>query len=477
MFNLLTRAYRLTKKRILNDYTTEFKAWKLEYKQSVQKHGREFWEIQTEVESNWIENYNQKLRLASSRRETKNREAVIKISKSTIELSKLKEERAKKIESNLKLKADNYANDLFRKKLLIDTMNFETTRWITLDNCKELITENVLIPNNLDNSQYYTKLREQSYIAGLGKIVGKNDYYNNRRETKLKNHFLSHYFVEVRSLIRHLSHSPIQTLFEDFEAAKSRLFDYPEKISTIKSKYQELALAWKNRENENMEIYISRTYKTLDLIIKLIQNWNEYINIAKMDDLEIDSIYCNLPDAKKIVQFTENESEDWTRDFQRANPETSESDEDLQLNKEDTDSGPTPPESIEIQSEDLISDFDMYQGENNSKKPDKNKTLDDIITQMLQEINSSKELFKDQEKFNKIDLKPSDNKIYSPIVSLQATLDKILKIEDDKLDLQYKWKKEQTIKMIEVLNNTKIDEAHMLLKVYLHHRYDPPVFE
>ena len=99
------------------------------------------------------------------------------------------------------------------------------------------------MPHNLKFSSYYVKLQRESEIAGLGKIVSKKDFYNNRKESNIKNYFLLEYFTDVKSLIRHLTYTPLQPLFEDFEAVKAKLFDYPDKIREIAKKYKEVAAA------------------------------------------------------------------------------------------------------------------------------------------------------------------------------------------------------------------------------------------
>ena len=226
MLKVLFRSHRLTKPRIINTYTGEIKQWKSDLKASIRQHGKDFWEIQTEVENEWIESYNHALRVQFHKKSARNRDGVIKIAQNTIALQHLREENAKKAESTLKRRADEFAETTLRKKLLIDTLNLESAKWITLENYQQAITENVLIPHSLDNSSYFVRLREISEIAGLGKIVSHRNLYNNRKESQLKNHILSIYFTELRSLIKTVSYSPLQSLLEDFEGIKAKLFAF-----------------------------------------------------------------------------------------------------------------------------------------------------------------------------------------------------------------------------------------------------------
>ena len=484
----------MAKKRIINDYTAEYKSWKSEFRAAVRKHGEEFWEIQTEVENDWIESYNKALLLKSEKKAVQYREAVIKIAKNTIDLQNKREENAKRLESNKRLKEQEYADEFFRKKLLMDTLNLESTRWITLENYSKLIKENLLLPHNLKFSSYYVKLQRESEIAGLGKIVSKKDFYNNRKESNIKNYFLLEYFTDVKSLIRHLTYTPLQPLFEDFEAVKAKLFDYPDKIREIAKKYKEVAAAWKNKEKINTEIYLIRLLAQLKLVSQLSIKWNEYIEIAKMDDVEIALLNSGLKSEEKFEDNSDVESDDWNDDFEAANPETSDAYEDVKINKDEFeealkfDDEENKNEEVEEQEEgeynakfdtdtEPATDFDMYKGEVTEAPIKNEKLIDNVIDELLKEMNKSEELFKSKETISSADIyEKAKQEDYSPIASLITIREKVESIDDKSLDLQNKARKYDILDLIEKLENTKVDEPHMLLKVYLHHRYEPPVF-
>ena len=524
MLGVLFRSHRLAKKRLSNAYTAEFAAWRLDYKASIQQHGKDFWDIQTDIENEWIEKYNAAVRRGADRKATKNREGVIRIAKHTIDLQYDREERARKVESNLRRKAEQYAKDLFKKKLLIDTMNLESSQWINIDNYKTAIAEHLLIPHNLDNSSYFVKLREESFVAGMGKMISKQDHYSNRKEAQFKNQMLSKYFTELKAAIKALTYSPLQPLFEDFEADKARLFDYPEKIRAISEKYQALAAAWKAKEKHSVDTYINRLHRQLQLTCKLAKNWNEYIRIAKLDDVEINLVRAALPNNIRMQEFR-TPNDDWAADLEAGNPETSDANEvtpqDPEIatkaqeeqglggeshgrgrgrgekgEKERGKEKEKEEEEEEVQGmseevdseaefvlkfkseEENASDFDMYKGEKEQTPEVNSKIIDNFMSEVLQEINSSREYFQSQESLSLEDIeRQSETKEYSPITALNSLKDRVEALQEKDLDLQTKWKQGEILKYIEHLNNTKIDEPHMLLKVFNHHRYDIPVFK
>ena len=119
----------------------------------------------------------------------------------------------------------------------------------------------------------------------------------------------------------------------------------------------------------------------------------------------------------------------------------------------------------------------MYKGEVTEAPIKNEKLIDNVIDELLKEMNKSEELFKSKETISSADIyEKAKQEDYSPIASLITIREKVESIDDKSLDLQNKARKYDILDLIEKLENTKVDEPHMLLKVYLHHRYEPPVF-
>lgn len=287
MFLGLLRNFRLVKKRSNIERINDYKKWRTDFEASRTQHRTDFWEIQTEVENDWINSYNRALIKKFNKRSTSNRDAVIRIANRTTELAQERLEKEKQRESARKQRAEENSKTTLRKQELIEIMNMESSKWITIDNYKEKITESLIIPENIDHSSYYAQLRESSYIAGLGKIVPEGEDFNNRQETELKNSMIVPIFANVRSAIKKLSYSPLQPLFEDFEAVKSRLYSYPSKIEEIAKVYKAIAQAWKDKEKKDVNVYLARLLEQVNLLTTLVTEWNQYITITKYDDQEL----------------------------------------------------------------------------------------------------------------------------------------------------------------------------------------------
>ncbi|OMJ72619.1 hypothetical protein SteCoe_28894 [Stentor coeruleus] len=499
MLRILFRSHRLTKKRILTSYQGEVRQWKADFKASIAKHREDFWEFQTGVENDWINSYNKALMKKYHKRSCSNREAVINISKNTTYLQKLREENAKKKESNLKALADKYADDFLRKKELIDVLNLESKDWINLNNYKEKITPKLILPDNLDTSSYYVRVRETALIAGFGKHHPNDNAYNNRQETMIKNSVLIPIFTELKVLIKKLTYTPIWKLYEDFEGVKGRLYDHPDKIKEIAKKYENLAQAWIDLEKNNLEIYLDRLYTRLQDLEKTCRLWNKYIGVAKMDDTEIRMVHSKISD-KEVITEVADENEPWEKDFEDQNPETSDAfTEDVHVEKEEFKEQlekeqfkeQLEKDDISIMSDEVMNfspgtesepatDFDMYSGKKVEIVNDEPslRSLENVMDDLIKNLNDSKELFQIQGDFDDNDLEDATNiDEFSPVFSIMGLKKKIENIDGEKLDPQTKSKKNEVLRIIDNLNHCKIDEPHMMIKVWKHHRYGPAVFK
>ena len=476
------------------------------------------------MENDWINSYNQALIKKFNKRSTSNRDAVIRIANRTVELAEERAEKQRQQESARRAKADEYSKTLLRKQELVQIMNIESEKWITLDNYKEKITESLIIPENLDHSSYYSQLRELSIIAGQGKIVPEGNDFNNKEETQYKNTLIVPIFANVRSAIKKLSYSPLQPLFEDFEAAKSRLYTYPEKITEITKVYQSIALSWKAKERKDPKIYLTRLLEQTNLLVSLITEWNHYINITKYDDQELRLAFSHLiHDEYKSGSLGNSDDEDeetlskadTKNDFEEANPETSDAlDMAMDNNKEqeipeeekfpdnEESSSSSSSEFLSSESElekkeenkeelrvntnkildqigqesDLFSDFDMYKGVMGDGKPEDLKFVERIVNEAVKEGNKvdDEELEYEEDKDKVIDL---DRYVFTPTFAVMETKMRVEAILEKDLDLEAKESKYLILQNLDKLLNVRIEEAHMLVKVYKYHRYDPPVFK
>jgi hypothetical protein len=324
-------------------------------------------------------------------------------------------------------------------------------------------------------------------IAGFGKHHPNDNAYNNRQETVIKNSVIIPVFTELKRYIKKLTYTPIWKLYEDFEGAKGRLYDHPDKIKEIAKKYEGLAQAWIDLEKNNLEIYFNRLYTRLELLEKVCRLWNKYISVTKMDDTEVRMTHNAVSDKEVIVEVAD-ENEAWDKDFEGQNPETSDAFiEEIQIEKEDFKEGLELADLTKMSNEVMsfniggdsepATDFDMYSGKQGFSEPNL-KSLEDVMNELVFSVNDSRDMFQKQGDFDDRDLEEAANiDEFSPLFSLMNLKKKIEAIPDKELDLQSKQKKGDVLNLIDRLNHCKIDEPHMMIKVWKHHRYGPAVFK
>jgi len=199
----------------------------------------------------------------------------------------------------------------------------DSKKWITKANLEETIRDQLIIPHNLDFSEYYTRIRQQAFETLSGISASKYDNYNNREETQRRNLLLHPYFSELKSCIRHLTRTPEYELYEDFVGLKSRLYNYPEAINLLRTKFIKLAEASKALDSNN-DVFLSRAHKQLGLLKKLLNHWENYISLAKLDEAQIMSITASLDGSNLDLESKLlDEDHDWDEDMKDPNPETS----------------------------------------------------------------------------------------------------------------------------------------------------------
>ena len=59
-------------------------------------------------------------------------------------------------------------------------LNKDSQHWITKQNFEEKVVEELFIPEAINYSDYYAKLRLKAFYADLGEIESKLDVFNNR---------------------------------------------------------------------------------------------------------------------------------------------------------------------------------------------------------------------------------------------------------------------------------------------------------
>lgn len=97
-----------------------------------------------------------------------------------------------------------------QRKLMLDAMQMQSTRsWPTMGNLDGKINVNSVVPNTIMNyAEYYTKLQRLAMYADQGDYKSMQKVLDNQAVLARKNMLLQPLFRDLKSQIRHMSHTP-----------------------------------------------------------------------------------------------------------------------------------------------------------------------------------------------------------------------------------------------------------------------------
>lgn len=500
MLTLLSRKFaaRLRKQRVLSPYQLELIQWRKVCRQTVNQYRTDFWQLQSRVENEWIETYNEKVARRANKFQQRRKESVINIATHTTQLQQNKQKQQQVRQANLYNSQLQTAEKLRQDTLLVQKMNADSKNWLTPGSLDEKLKDDLILPHSLEYTDYYRKLKEDAAVHRLGLPYGKKDLYNNRVETRYRNMLLHPHYVDMKSTIKKLTFTPAHDLEQDFEAAKKYLIDNPEGLRALREKYLVLWHAVKaiDKEPEN---FLMTTHKQLALLEKLVSSWDNYIKYAKMNDNMITLFIEDQLIKGGLIEHPadENVEEEWDDDMKGANIETSDYFEEEKVPKDDfleimrmkEEAKPTIDfSSVFAESDEKLppgSDIDMYTGENvatitmdtDAKIVEAALSIEQLLDNIEKEY-GDKDIFEDTEqlpegfKEDYLALEKGDNRLFV-LVGLK---ERINEMSDKDISLEDRWRKDEILKLIDRLNSYKIQEPHLLIKIFKHHRYDPVRF-
>lgn len=489
MWRCIRRSLRVTKPRKKQtQYDQELLNWRKEMKATIDKYRNEFWELQTQVENDRITEFNQKELERLEHEATRKRHTALKLSKYAREMIEFKEEKKKKRDSKRMILAQDWAQKNQSRTLLINTLNLDSETWINKDNLDEKVKDRLFVPENIDYTDYYSKLRQESYLSLEGLPKSSYDHFNNRKETQFRNAFLSTLYSDIKSFIKDLTFSAEQKLFEDYEATKFYLMDNPQELKEVQQKYKLILASARAKESKDLNMFLQKSHKQLSTLANLVSRWNSYVDVLKMDDHEV-MLYAAEEQMKsgELPEMFGEQEEAFEGDMQEPNPEFSEELPEEAINREnfaeemeakESFSGQLDVQKLFEESEGGASELDIYSGVSFEKEttPLEAKTaLDQVLAEMNAEVSRPEDLY-EINKVPGVEFNQEKEGVYNPAISLETFKQKTLSIDDQDLNLQSRWKKAEILRLIDKLNSIPVQEPHMLLKIFNHHRYDPPVF-
>lgn len=496
-----------------NAYALELRKWQKATKEQLTAHRAAFWESQTEVENQWLDNYTRKTEEKLHRQFVKSMEHSIQICQRTKEKLDFVEMKRKRQAAKAEAKRLHEEQMHNSRERLITALNIDSQTWITPFNMDEKLKEGLIVPLSLDYTDYYQDLK---YDISLGKegirLNGDLDY-NNRAETVIRNTRLLPLFTDIKSTIRKMTFSELVKLDQDFEAAKSLLkleekANLTTELLNLREKYTKLAGAIEQRDMQPQH-YIQKAYEQMVYSQELLYKWNEYMQMARFSDAEIKAYFlANEEDEGEQMiigaeegKKDEEKEETWEMDFEQPNPEDSDENptESLSAKATASEKDRLLEELSDFDAEKSLSHpsaaattapvpgFDMYTGADQTQQSSiyDQKNQDDMQNLLKFMFGSiSSRLGEPGEVFDSFGmisepkplLQPPENKVFNTSLVLEKVRKSLAEISDEKLTLDQRVKKSEILVGLESLENIRVTEPRLLHRVFQHHRYLPPKF-
>lgn len=201
------------------------------------KHKQDYWDVQTQVENQFIETHKRERIAKLNYDMIKWRTQICNISWMTTKKMVKLQERETKLLDTMKYKDIAENKRKLTNKYMLDAMQLESRRWPKLNDLDNSITTHFLLPQTVLNyAEYQEKLQRLAFYAEQGdneamqKILDKEDVMHK------KNSFLQPVFRDIKSTIKHMTYTPEYKLLREYIMTRQKILN---KYSGESSKAQD----------------------------------------------------------------------------------------------------------------------------------------------------------------------------------------------------------------------------------------------
>ena len=501
----------LTKpRRPMTPYDIELQKWRKATHEALTQHRKDFWDSQTEVENKWMDEYTAGLNRKLNKQRIRGNENTIKLCKRTKEKLDFLAAKAKRQAAKAEARRAKEAADKASRERMITALNIDSQTWFTPENFEAKLSEEMIVPYALDFTDYYQDLRIDIGNSRAGLAIDSNLLYNNKNETVIRNGIIVPLFTDIKSVIRKMTYCEQTKLDHDFEAAKAVIRteqrdNADEMIKSLRDKYVKLAAAV-NHADFTPEVFIEKAYIQSVWLQELLLKWNQYINIARLDDRQIIA-YFNVPGrktaARKLdspLEVKEEAKETWENDMEAANPEDSdeipgegptnikaianEKEKMLESLSEFNPEQILQPKEVNPQAENkAMESFNMYTGENEINRhglfTEKNESdtqamMEFMFSSISLQYSEPSEVFEAPSVMGdpKHMLEPPEKKEFNPSFVLDRLRKTLSSFKDEELSLEARLKKNEILISLGAIENLRVIEPRLLHRVFKYHRYE-----
>ena len=200
------------------DFENERKKLKEDMKLRRKQYKEEYWQMQTQIENKHFEDFRAERKMKQRNDLDKWRTAICKMAKNAQDHVKYLEKKEERTLEKMRMTDIKNMRKSINNKMMLDSMDMDAEKnWPTMANLQDKIDADVIIPQNVLNyKDYQNKLQRLAIFAELGDHDAMQAVLDNQLIIEKKNTLLQPVFRDLKSMIRHMSHTPEYELLRDY---------------------------------------------------------------------------------------------------------------------------------------------------------------------------------------------------------------------------------------------------------------------
>ena len=200
------------------DFENERKKLKEDMKLRRKQYKEEYWQMQTQIENKHFEDFRAERKTKQRNDLDKWRTAICKMAKNAQDHVKYLEKKEERTLEKMRMTDIKNMRKSINNKMMLDSMDMDAEKnWPTMANLQDKIDADVIIPQNVLNyKDYQNKLQRLAIFAELGDHDAMQAVLDNQLIIEKKNTLLQPVFRDLKSMIRHMSHTPEYELLRDY---------------------------------------------------------------------------------------------------------------------------------------------------------------------------------------------------------------------------------------------------------------------
>ena len=208
----------------------------------------------------------------------------------------------KKLLKTMQLKDIANITKNISNSIMLDALELEQEkRWPKLGNLDKKIDLDLIFPQNVLNfSEYQAKIQKLALLAEAGDTDGMQALLDNKSIIDKKNKLLQPIFRDVKSQIKHMTHTPEFELMREYLSMREQIVTSGEgagdntatarKLNKLRAYYGVLLAKRKKEINESLPLQLKTIKQRLDNIYELLSLWNRYTEVIYMPESEMNFI-------------------------------------------------------------------------------------------------------------------------------------------------------------------------------------------